>query len=264
MTSGKKANLSLEVFLTPRCAEVWVWGRLRLPFYCLFSLHFLPYWGHRYICRRKARAPAATYACVYLNACICVSNVHDTCVRVGVHASCLGKCACANRYEASSRVFCSSEKITLGMRLLPGTRPADSNALLFLHVCQMWRLGALARTHVHRCCQQFPSSQTPLTPKWDRVCQLGADDPPGFRTLSFTVPSRNHRLLIDSLQRLFTLLNFFFSLFEREGEPKSLAKSQQPKREECFGLKRDGFLILLECKSCQHWCTKWFCSQIDD
>ncbi len=49
-------------------------------------------------------------------------------------------------------------------------------------------------THTHRCYQQFPSFQTPLTPKWDRVCQLGADNPPAIRTLCFTVPSQNHRV----------------------------------------------------------------------
>lgn len=32
---------------------------------------------------------------------------------------------------------------------LPGTRPDDSSALLFFHVCQTWHLGARA----HRCCQ---------------------------------------------------------------------------------------------------------------
>lgn len=58
----------------------------------------------------------------------------------------------AHWYEASSRVLCSSEKVTLRARFqppLPGTRPDDSSALLSFHVCQTWHLSA----HAHRCCQ---------------------------------------------------------------------------------------------------------------
>lgn len=66
---------------------------------------------------------------------------------------------------------------------------------------------AHTHTNAHRCCQ-FPSFQTPLTPKWDRVCRLGADNPPGIHTLCFTVPSQYQRLLINFLKRLFTQLNF--------------------------------------------------------
>lgn len=135
-----------------------------------------------------------------------------------MHVSCLSVFVCAHRYEASSQVLCSSEKITLCARFQPPARDKTCwQPRIVISSC----LSNVAsqctcthtHTHIHRCCQQFPSFQTPLTPKWDRVCQLVADNPP-------TPPRNPHTLFhspiskpstffpINFLKRLFTLLNF--------------------------------------------------------
>lgn len=65
------------------------------------------------------------------------------------------------------------------------------------------------RVRTHRCCQQFPSFQTPLTPKWDRVCQLAADNPSGIHTLFHSLISKASTFFpINFLKRLFTPLNY--------------------------------------------------------
>lgn len=159
-------------------------------------------------CTDSKPRPWWTCVCTYVCAGMHVSRL---CMCAGMHVSCLSKCACANRYEASSRVLCSSEKITLRPRFqTPARDKTRWQHCIVISPClsNVASRCTCTHTHAHRCCQQFPSFQTPLTPKWDRVCGLGADNPPGIHTLCFTVPSQYQRLLINFLKRLFTLLNF--------------------------------------------------------
>lgn len=126
--------------------------------------------------------------------------------------SCLSMCVCANRYEASSRVLCSSEKITLLARFQPPARDKTRwQHRIVISSCLSNVAPRCTHTHTytHRCCQQFPSFQTPLTPKWDRVCQLGADNPPNPHTLFHSPIKKNiDFFLIKFLKRLLNLFNF--------------------------------------------------------
>lgn len=79
---------------------------------------------------------------------------------------------------------------------LPGTRPADSTALLFLHVCQMWH-SRCTRTHTHIHADVVSSSRLfrhLSLPSETEFVNSWQSTPTGICTLCFTVPSQSHRL----------------------------------------------------------------------
>ncbi len=100
---------------------------------------------------------------------------------------------------------------------LPGTRPADSPALLFLHVCQMWRFDAHARTHArthtHTHTQMLSAvpifSDTSHSQERQSLSTRCRQPPCNPHTLFHSPISKpSSFFLINFLKRLFTLLNF--------------------------------------------------------
>lgn len=93
---------------------------------------------------------------------------------------------------------------------LPGTRPADSTALLFLHVCQMWRLDARTHTRTHTdvvsSSHLFRHLSLPSETEFVNSVQTTRLT----HTLYFTVPLKKTStfFLIKFLKRLLNLFNF--------------------------------------------------------
>lgn len=188
--AGEKKNSSDNLILTHgplTLGHVWVCVRALLAALFLFCLHFLPYWGYVITGKCTDSKLGPWWVLVWESVCVCW------------HACVMFKhvCVCKSIWGVIAGSLLVWENHTSCSLPTPcqGQDPLTApHCYFFMFVKCGVSMPMHTYTHTHRCCQQFPSFQTPLTPKWDRVCQLGADNPPRIHTLCFTVPSQNHRL----------------------------------------------------------------------